>query len=127
MKSGKKKLIRFKPGDIPAVAAVLILSVYFILSPKIKERAPPEIKDLHLKKLVLISGRQTISLPWEDDTIDLKKLIGREMVLEVQGGKARVVSSNCPDKICVNTGWVSECGHIAACLPNSVAVMIECR
>ncbi len=47
-----------------------------------------------------------------------------EVVLEVEDGKIRFLSSTCRDKICVNAGFLSRPGEMAACLPNRVAVKI---
>jgi hypothetical protein len=46
-------------------------------------------------------------------------------VLEVKGGKLRMLSSPCPDKICVNQGWVCKPGEVIVCVPNAVSVSIE--
>jgi hypothetical protein len=119
MGNDKKKLFWFKLGDIFTAASVLVLAVYIIASSGSTTEHP--------KKLILIHGTQTIDLSWKNNQIDLEKLINKKMIVEVQNGRARIVSSSCPDKICVHTGWVSECGHIAVCLPNSVALMIDCR
>ena len=45
--------------------------------------------------------------------------------IEVQNGRICVRSSTCPDKVCVNCGWLDEKGDTAVCLPNSVVVRIE--
>lgn len=45
--------------------------------------------------------------------------------IEVENGRIRVRSSSCPDKVCVNCGWLEEKGDTAVCLPNSVVVRIE--
>ena len=44
--------------------------------------------------------------------------------IEIATGKLRFFSSNCHDKTCVNSGWLSNAGDFAACLPNRVAVKI---
>lgn len=40
-------------------------------------------------------------------------------------GRIRFKQADCPDKICVNTGWLEKPGDIAVCLPNRVVVKIE--
>jgi len=124
MKNNGKKLIWFKWSDLFAVFAVLILALYFILSPKVMVSS--ETKNRQTPKLILINERETINLQWENGNIDLEKLINKKMIVEIQNNKARVISSNCPDKVCIHTGWVSDCGHIAACLPNGVALLVDC-
>lgn len=35
------------------------------------------------------------------------------------------LESDCPDKICVKTGWLSQPGEIAVCLPNKIIIKLE--
>lgn len=39
------------------------------------------------------------------------------MVIEFGQGRMRVVTSNCPAKICVKTGWISRAGQTILCVP----------
>lgn len=45
-------------------------------------------------------------------------------VIEVDGKKMRFSSSDCPNKVCVHTGWISKSGQVAACIPNHVLIKI---
>jgi hypothetical protein len=45
--------------------------------------------------------------------------------IRVEKGRIRFVKADCPDKICVNTGWLEEPGDTAVCLPNRAVVRIE--
>ena len=47
-----------------------------------------------------------------------------EIVFEVLDSKIRFHSSDCPDKICVNTGFIQYLGESAACLPNKMIIRI---
>ncbi len=47
-----------------------------------------------------------------------------QVKLEVQGGSCGFIHSDCPDKVCINTGFLNKSGQSAACLPNKVAVRI---
>lgn len=49
---------------------------------------------------------------------------GIEVTLEVNDGRIRFVQSGCPDQICVQSGWLSQAGQTAACLPAGVAVRV---
>lgn len=40
-------------------------------------------------------------------------------------GRIRFLNSNCPEKICVSTGWLTKPGQIAVCLPNELIIKIE--
>lgn len=46
------------------------------------------------------------------------------LLIEIDHGKLRFCSSDCHDKTCVNSGWLSHAGDFAACLPNRVAIKI---
>lgn len=43
----------------------------------------------------------------------------------VENGKIRFQEANCPDLVCVKTGWLEKSGDMAVCLPNKVSVKIE--
>lgn len=42
-----------------------------------------------------------------------------------ENGRIRFETSDCPDKICVNTAWLTRAGQSAACLPNKTLILIE--
>ncbi|MBR5273268.1 MAG: NusG domain II-containing protein [Clostridia bacterium] len=61
----------------------------------------------------------------QSDIIFINDDDGCHVEIEVENGRARVLSSTCPDKICVNCGWLENKGDSAVCLPNKVVVRIE--
>lgn len=40
-------------------------------------------------------------------------------------GKIRFAAADCPDKICVQTGWISHSGEIAACVPGHLILKVN--
>lgn len=46
-------------------------------------------------------------------------------VIEVLPGKIRIKDADCPDKVCVKTGWISEPGQSSVCLPHRLMITIE--
>ncbi|MCL2494074.1 MAG: NusG domain II-containing protein [Oscillospiraceae bacterium] len=48
-----------------------------------------------------------------------------EVVIEVDGSRARVTDSPCRDKLCVHAGWLDRPGDVAVCLPQRVIVEIR--
>lgn len=48
-----------------------------------------------------------------------------DMRFEISGGGVRVIGSDCPDKICIKTGLVTETAMSAVCLPNRVVVTVK--
>lgn len=61
----------------------------------------------------------------EDEVISLEEYVHHPVSLEVKSGAVRFLESDCPDKICVNTGFLREDGDLASCLPNKVIVTVE--
>ena len=49
---------------------------------------------------------------------------GFDVTFEVKDGAVAFISSDCPDKICVNTGFISKRGQSAVCLPNRLTLRI---
>jgi hypothetical protein len=45
-------------------------------------------------------------------------------IVSVGGGAAEVVSSPCPDKICVHGGRITKAGQLLICAPNLVTIKI---
>ncbi len=39
-------------------------------------------------------------------------------------GSIAFIESDCPDKVCINTGKINKAGQSAACLPNGIVVKI---
>ncbi len=44
--------------------------------------------------------------------------------IQVFDGQVRFIDSPCPNKVCVHTGWLSQGGENATCLPNRVSLQI---
>lgn len=49
---------------------------------------------------------------------------GITLTVEIANGRVRVKHSDCPDQVCVHSGWLSRSGQAAACVPAGVCVQI---
>jgi len=100
-----------KRGDVIVLLACLFIAGLLSL-PRLF--LPPA------SELVIISGegRQEFSL--QEDLV--KEIDG--VAVEIKGGRARIVSSPCRDKLCVKAGWLSRPGDAAVCLPQRVALQV---
>ena len=101
--------------DIVAVLFVLMLSLLCAL---------PLFKDEKSEVLTVTtdSGTYTISL----DTDSIHEIVSNshKLTLTVEGGKAKITEYTCPDGLCSFTGWLSETGQTAVCLPAKVSVRV---
>lgn len=69
-------------------------------------------------------GTRVIALFQNGDTV-LTGQAGHTVTLRVEDGKIRFLESDCPDRICVNSGWLSRAGQTAACVPAGITVRID--
>jgi len=113
-------------GDVFLVAiTVVIIGLFFLWNGVIVEGKQDDscadlcayiVVDGKLKKVLdlnEIRNTQTIKL----DDVD--------MVIQAKQGMIRVKSSDCPDKICVQAGWLTEPEDIAICMPNKTFVVVK--
>lgn len=59
-----------------------------------------------------------------DQQVELKGPLGTT-VLRIEAGSARIISSPCPQKICIGLGRASHAGDLIACVPNRLVIRIE--
>ena len=45
--------------------------------------------------------------------------------IEIKDGKIRIKEANCPDKVCVHTGWTNSPALPLVCLPHKLTVTIK--
>lgn len=44
--------------------------------------------------------------------------------IEAEPGRIRFEDADCPDRVCVHTGWISKPGQTTACVPNRALIKI---
>ncbi len=73
--------------------------------------------------IVTPTGEQRYSLSQETAfTVEGKD--GIVLSVEIDGSRVRVAHSDCPDQVCVHSGWLSKNGQTAACVPAGVSVRV---
>lgn len=81
-----------------------------------------------LEAAVSVAGKEVCFVALSADAapreIDLSPY-GVKVTLEVRDGAIRFEHSDCPDQICVHTGWLSRDSDIAVCMPNRTIVVVR--
>lgn len=118
MQPDSKTRVRFfRRGDVLLAAAVLVLAGGLLLGRRLLAKPGANA--------VITTPTETRTLPLNADaTCTLRGRDDRLVVIAVENGRARFVSSDCPDHVCVNSGWLSQAGQSAACLPAGVVLRI---
>ena len=101
-----------------AVALLGLLGVYIHRSLAVGTVAVIEHNSVEIRRINLDKVAQS-------DIIFINDGDDCRVEIEVENGRIRVLSSSCPDKICVGCGWLESKGDSAVCLPNKVVVRVE--
>ena len=113
----KPEHLRFRKGDVLAIAMVLILAVLVAVSYLPKENAGPATAEVYREGELV----KTISL--ETDT--RFEIVGKYTnVITVSDGQIAITDSDCPGEDCVHSGAIKATGRSIVCLPNEVEVRI---
>lgn len=65
-----------------------------------------------------------LNKPIAKNLIEVEGPIGTS-VIEVKPGAIHMKYSPCPDRICMNTGWIDRPGQVIACVPNRIIITVE--
>lgn len=112
--------LKLRYGDFIVIVMIIIVAVLFVVL----------FYDNNTNEKIAIISQNDIVL----DRIELDKISERYVItysgkypgiIEVNNGKIRFSHADCPDQVCVNTGWIDKPGQIAVCLPAGVIIKIE--
>lgn len=65
--------------------------------------------------------------PGDDYTFEVRTADGQSNTVIVKGAKIGVSDATCPDKICVNTPYISDGIQPIVCMPNKLVIQIEAK
>lgn len=110
-----------RPGDLLLVAIVVALSLslwggFRLASPSVAAGAE-----------VLHDGDVLLSFTASDLRKDATYALeseGYRYVLRTGGGGIRFESADCPDQVCVRTGWLFRPPSVSACVPGHLLIRI---
>lgn len=108
-----------KKNDILLIGIVALISLAFLLFLQGKgERLTAVI--VHNNQII---ERIDLSKVEEPRTITVSGDYNN--IIKVEKDRIRFEKSDCPEQICVHTGWLSKFGHIAVCMPNKTIIDIQ--
>lgn len=89
--------------------------------------APGRLQSATAAAVLLQDGQVVLTIPADD------LIAGGELSFDANGyhyhfvyeaGRIRFADADCPDRVCVHTGWISRSGQIAACVPGRLILKI---
>ena len=73
---------------------------------------------------IYVKGEFYENIPLDKDRIYTPAAVP-SVKIQVKDGKIGFTESDCPDKVCIHTGFLSTEGQTAVCLPNAVSVIVR--
>lgn len=67
-------------------------------------------------------ARYSLSIPAQ---FVVEGAAGYTVTVKIERARVRVVHSDCPDQLCVHSGWLSQNGQASVCVPAAVSVRVE--
>jgi len=74
--------------------------------------------------LVEVAGKTVEKLDLREERVVTVRGEKGPLTIEVRAGRVRVAEADCPNRICVRTGWRSRGGDVIVCVPNSTVIRI---
>ncbi|MGN0741080.1 MAG: NusG domain II-containing protein [Candidatus Fimadaptatus sp.] len=108
-----------KVGDWVLIACALALSAALAVWVWLPAREDAGMANVY------VDGELRAALPLDEDAVFTVSEDGAENVIEVKGGRARMLSANCPDGYCVRQGEVRYDGETVICLPHRVVIELS--
>ena len=112
-----KKL--FERNDLLIVIAVCIAVIAMLI--------PRFIGGDKLEAEIAVNGEvvKTLRLDEISEKYEFSTGTSPDVVITAENGRIRVSDAGCPDRLCVNCGWLDEDGDMAVCLPAKVTVSVK--
>ncbi|MBO5929134.1 MAG: NusG domain II-containing protein [Clostridia bacterium] len=107
----------FSRGDIAVLSFTLFIAVVAIFWYCFPRRIGRKV----LVTSPMGETRYSLSQPSE---FSVSGADGLTLTIQIENGRARVAHSDCPDRLCVHSGWLSQSGQAAVCVPAAVSVRI---
>lgn len=111
--------MKLKWGDFIVFGFVAMITIAMFIGGVTKETTGTLIAQ------VFVEGEMLYEINLEDLNED-KEILFHEGDIRIIAKKDRIrfEKSDCPDLVCVNTGWLKRQGQIAACIPNKILIKI---
>lgn len=104
----------FRWGDLLIVVLIVVMAIssYLLTRPGGETASATVTVDGQIVKQVTLPAQETLQLE-------------NGVVIHFDGMRACIEESDCPDKTCVQSGWLTMAGQTSVCLPNRTVLMLD--
>lgn len=116
--NSKSKL--FKKTDLILILVILLICGIFLI-PRIIDKSD------NLTAVLYIDGAEVRKISLNKVTEPYEFSFGNKhtATVRVENGRIRYLDADCPDKVCVNSGWLLKNGDTASCLPARTVIRVQ--
>lgn len=120
----QKKIALFRRGDLALIVILLLLSACLFLY-----FSTQSLSGGDLEASITVDGKLYRTLKLNEIMEPQEIRIGDPVfaVIRAEKGRIRFLEADCPDKICVNTGWLTGNRQSAACIPLKILITLTSR
>lgn len=112
-----KNKLRFRKGDLVAMALVAVLAVAILLC------FLPRDQQSAAQAQIYLNGQLVKTVPLhEDQTFMIKDQYSNQIT--IKNGTIAFTGSDCPGQDCVHSGSIHRPGRSLVCLPNKVEIRV---
>lgn len=72
--------------------------------------------------VISVGGEEVYRIPLSEDRV-IELECGN--TVEIKDGRVRVSEADCPDLVCVGTGWIEDGSSAIVCLPHKLSVTVD--
>lgn len=117
----KSWLSWLKPGDFLIAGIIAIVAVALLVLPNFS-RQPAGFAVLNKDGAIIRQWTASEMVAAGQESLTAN---GYSYKIAWEAGKIRFLEATCLDQICVNTGWISRDGQIAACAPGHLILKVS--
>lgn len=113
-----------KKGDIVVILLIILASASLFYG--FSKKLPEAMSDQYVS--IQIDGKEVKKLYFTEENVGKTFPIQSEYglnVLYMEEERCRVIEADCPDKIDVLQGWISQPGEMLVCLPHHLIIEIK--
>lgn len=110
---------KLKVGDLIIFVTILIATVINFVIFAYPTQGAPTAEIIKNGKVI-----QKIKLNEVKKRMEIRDNDKYHVLIAVENGKIHFEESDCPDQVCVQTGWISRPGQSAACVPAGILIKI---
>lgn len=110
---------RFSFADVLVILTLLAVAALLLLG-FLRSAGTASSENL----LVIRTPTETLTYPLSADRTVTVSSGNITLTVEIRDGRAHVSDSDCPDKICQRTGWISRKGETVICAPAAVRLTV---